>query len=175
MPTVAQVLRNTSVPALKNYFGKRFGQGSTIVDWQGSEGTVVRRLMKAVTQLSLEGQATLSTDFDRMFDMTDEAGECAIASLFPDRNEWPTGNNAYDRIMWLYLNDPERFRRAEEIRYAEHQRQGRRWSGYVLLSLHFFVSRVDFFQAANFVKDSVFAFLAVIRAVTMVRPLSVRW
>ena len=46
---------------------------------------------------------------------------------------------------------------------------------YVLLFLHFFVSRVDFFQAANFVKDSVLALRVVMRAVTMFRPLSVTW
>jgi hypothetical protein len=47
--------------------------------------------------------------------------------------------SALERSRWVYLHEPDRFRHAEDIRYADQYRHGRNWSGYQLppsLPLH---------------------------------------
>ena len=135
MEVVARVIRNTPVPGLKRYFSERFGNGITngelFPDWNGNAFSVTRRLLKAFPAFDQKIHATMSMDFDRVFEMTDESGQQAIAGVLPDQKEWKFLENAYDRAMWLFLNDLGRFRQAEEVRFAEHNRQGRRWSGFV--------------------------------------------
>ena len=61
--------------------------------------------------------------------MADEGGQAALLSVFPDHSAIETLENATSRACWVYLNDPVAFRRAEEARYTDEHRRGRRWTG----------------------------------------------
>ncbi len=130
METVARVIRNTSVSELRRYFHERFEDGETLVDWRGSESTVTRRLLKAFSRIDFQRLAPVAVDFDRLFEMTDEPGQQAIVSMISNQEQIYSLENAYDRAMWMFMDDAQKFRRAEEVRYAEHNRKGRRWAGF---------------------------------------------
>ncbi|MBF0423311.1 MAG: hypothetical protein HQL73_10000 [Magnetococcales bacterium] len=130
METVARVIRNTPVAGLQRYFNERFEDGSSLVDWNGSETIVTTRLLKAISCGKDKLFSPVAVDFDRVFEMTDESGQQAIISVMHDRSDWQTLENAYDRALWLFLQDQAKFRQAEEVRFAEHNRRGRRWSGF---------------------------------------------
>ncbi len=131
MEAVARVIRHTPVTGLRRYFNERFEEGEALVDWQGNETIVTRRLLKVFSELDSERLAPVAMDFDRVFEMTDEPGQDAIAGVISNQEWMHTLENAYDRAMWMFLDDANGFRRAEEVRFAEHYRKGQKWTGFV--------------------------------------------
>jgi hypothetical protein len=131
MQAVTRVIKNTPVLGLQKYFDTHFKEDETIVNWQGNESIVTRRLLKAFSRIDPKRLFSVAADFDRVFEMTDEPGQQAIAGMIRDKGVVLSLENAYDRAMWLFLNDSDGFRRAEEIRFAEHYRKGQRWDGFI--------------------------------------------
>ncbi|MBF0453893.1 MAG: hypothetical protein HQL72_03625 [Magnetococcales bacterium] len=134
MTALTRVIRQTPVKRLRSYFNGRFGrdkiESGAVPGWFGKEFFAPHVLLKSISELDPEVHAAMAMDFDRVFDMTDEPGQQAIIGLLRDQDEWQALENPYDRAMWLFVNDEKRFRRAEEVRYADHNRQGRRWAGF---------------------------------------------
>ena len=62
--------------------------------------------------------------------MADEVGQAALLAAVQDRLVVDALENSYARSLWVFLNEPVSFRRAEEVRYTDQQREGRSWSGY---------------------------------------------
>jgi hypothetical protein len=58
--------------------------------------------------------------------MTDEPGQAALLALPDYREQLPTIEGAHVRAPWLYVQSREAFRRAEEIRYADANREAQR-------------------------------------------------
>ncbi|MBF0400236.1 MAG: hypothetical protein HQL90_05665 [Magnetococcales bacterium] len=75
--------------------------------------------------------AAIVLDFERIQGMTDEAGQGSIAGVIQDPKILQSLFNGHDRAMWLYLHDEKAFRRAEEVRFAERNRLGRRWASFI--------------------------------------------
>ena len=130
MPTMERVIRNTPVSGLRRYFNERFEEGEAFVNWQGNGASVTRRLLKAFSDMEPDRIAPVAMDFDRVFDMTDEPGQQAIGVIY-NQSQMQTLENAYDRAMWVFLEDAQGFRRAEEIRFADYYRKGQKWAGFV--------------------------------------------
>lgn len=135
MTAVAKVMRNTPPHRLRDYFVAR---GLEMILATTTGGAVLRSttaaLLRAMEMFGETDQAILNADFERIQEMTDEAGQWAILHApggDQGRQTLRNLSNPHERAMWLFLNDPERFRRAEEVRYTDTRRQGRMWSGFV--------------------------------------------
>ncbi|MBF0214982.1 MAG: hypothetical protein HQM00_15705 [Magnetococcales bacterium] len=129
MTTMARVIRNTPRDRLQAYF-----------DWKGfspanlQPGGTARHataLLREVASLDDAVQASMNADFERIQEMTDEPGQSAILHVLQDQSRLDELSNPHERAMWLFLHDPDAFRRAEEMRYTDTRRQGRMWSGFV--------------------------------------------
>jgi hypothetical protein len=70
-------------------------------------------------------------------ELTDELGHDAILRAFSDDreeiiNKFEGLKGAHDRALWLFLNKPRDFKRAEEIAFARYYRTNKRyWDGFV--------------------------------------------
>jgi len=96
----------------------------------GPEDDYAGPLLKAVDELSDEDHARLTVDADRVNQMVAEFGQTALLSVVENRLLVQELENAYARSLWVFLNEPDSFRRAEDIRYTDQHRQGRMWSAY---------------------------------------------
>ncbi|MEO5347939.1 MAG: hypothetical protein H7834_16420 [Magnetococcus sp. YQC-9] len=129
MTTIARVIRNTPKDQLQTYFDRKgFGSGGLLRSGTIRNATV---LLREVAELDETTQAAMNADFERIQEMTDEAGQWAILHMLKDQSLIDALSNPHERVMWLFLHDPDAFRRAEEMRYTDTRRQGRMWSGFV--------------------------------------------
>ena len=96
----------------------------------GPEDDYAGPLLKAVDELSDEDHARLTVNAERIDQMTTEAGRTALLSVVDERLLVMELENDHDRSLWVFLNEPQSFRRAEETRYTDERRHGRMWSGY---------------------------------------------
>jgi len=88
-------------------------------------------LLKAVDELSDEEHARFTDNADRVIQMATEVGQGALLSVVQDRLLVEELENAYARSLWVFLNEHDSFRRAEEVCYTDGHRYGARmWSGY---------------------------------------------
>lgn len=130
MIAVGQVIRHTPARGVWEYFQRR----GLIQDGTAACSGVARSsyaLLKVVERLAEHDQAMMNGDFERIWEMSDEAGQWAILHVMTDRARLEELANPHERALWLFVNDPAAFRRAEEIRWADTRRQGRLWSGFV--------------------------------------------
>ncbi|MBF0185940.1 MAG: hypothetical protein HQM06_16345 [Magnetococcales bacterium] len=132
MTTIARVVRNTPALRLRDYFLWRgLDVGGIFNERSDGRGYTATALLKAVEGLDERGLAVLNADFDRIQDMTDEAGQWAMLHVSADRKSLKELGGHYERALWLFMDDPALFRQAEEARFADTRRQGRMWSGFV--------------------------------------------
>ncbi len=129
--TVASVIRKTPIATLRTYFDARRIDLSGSINWQDDRTPSAQRLIKAVGNLKDGSHEIIAMDFNRIQGMSDEAGQASIAGVVQDPNVLHSFENSYDRAMWLFLKDENSFKRAEEVRFAEHYRQGQKWDGFV--------------------------------------------
>ncbi|MBF0424121.1 MAG: hypothetical protein HQL73_14145, partial [Magnetococcales bacterium] len=130
MTTLARVIRNTPTRGLQAYFdGRGYFTGRERKNSAAARPATF--LLREVEELADGEQSAILADFERIQEMTDESGQWAILHAMADRSLLEERSNPYERAMWLFLNDPEAFRRAEEMRYTDTRRQGRMWSGFV--------------------------------------------
>jgi len=131
MPNVAKFIRNTSAASLRVYF-ERVGIDVPInFDWDGPEPEVVRPLLRVVTEMEETALARMVNDTERVTNMVDEAGQTALYSVIEDRTQLDDLGNTHDRALWMFLNDPTGFLRAEEVRFTDERRRGRMWDGFI--------------------------------------------
>lgn len=131
MPSVTTIVRKTPASNLRQYFDARGIVLPPAVNWDGPEGEIVRPLLRAVDELDAETRARIANDVERVGEMADEAGEAALYSVAPDTGYLDALPNAHARAIWMFVNEAEQFRRAEEVRYTDDRRHGRMWDGFV--------------------------------------------
>jgi hypothetical protein len=74
----------------------------------------------------------LAIELERVHNMADEVGHTAMLALPEWRARLEEIDGAYARAHWLFLESPEAFRQAEEIRFAEqNQNSVRLWDGFI--------------------------------------------
>ena len=130
MGTVTSFIRNTPKNSLRAYFDQAGIQLTPPVNWDGP-GDVVRPLLQAVDEMDPVTRDRLETVAERVTGMADEAGEAAIYSIAQDPALLDTLRNAYDRALWMYINEAAGFRHAEEVRFTDERRRGRMWDGFI--------------------------------------------
>lgn len=129
MPVVRQFIRHASVQGLREYF---FNKRMAIkgVDWAQDQTTVANHVIQLLDHLPPEDQALLRIDAERIGQMADEVGQAALLSAMNDSPPFKALTSAWERSRWVYLHEPDHFRHAEDIRYADQYRYGRNWTGY---------------------------------------------
>ena len=138
MPIVRHFIRHCSVQGLQEYFNHK-NIAVSGVDWSQDHTTVTNSVIQLVDHLPAETQVRLRMDAERIHQMSDEIGQAALLAAAAHPVQLSRLVSGLERSRWLYLNEPEQFQHAEDIRYADHYRYGRNWSGYkidVALPLH---------------------------------------
>jgi len=131
MPSVANFIRNTPAASLRTYF-ERAGIDIPIkIDWDGPERDIVRPLLQLVDEMDETALARVVNDAERVTKMADEAGQNALFGVVADRTTLDNLGNAHDRALWVFLNDPTGFLRAEDVRFTDERRRGRMWDGFI--------------------------------------------
>jgi hypothetical protein len=101
------------------------------INWAGPDAEIYRSLLLAIDELDPNNRTRFENDVERYGAMGDEAGQAAIYGLARDRHSLDQLPNGYGRALWTFTNEPDLFRRAEESRYTDEHRRGRKWDGYV--------------------------------------------
>jgi len=131
MPSVAKFIRNTPAASLRIYFEQAGIEIPIEIDWDGPECDVVRPLLQLVDEMDKTDLARMMNDAERVTNMADEAGQTALYSVIEDRARLDDLGNTHDRALWMFLNDPAGFLRAEEVRFTDERRRGRMWDGFI--------------------------------------------
>ena len=122
-------VRHLSVASLQSYFRHQLPLLSDL-DFSTSRTQVIEQINQRLSQLTPDMQAKFHTDVERITYMTDDVGQAALMRLtyYATRLEkLPAG---IERSCWMYVHHPHHFRQVEDIRYADHYRYGRNWTGY---------------------------------------------
>ncbi len=100
-------------------------------EWSGKVKEVAARVKNCIDTADQRQQSRLMQDYERVAGMSDEGGQAALLSVFNDHAVLDHLANSCSRSCWVYLNDPVAFKRAEEARYTDEHRRGRKWTGVV--------------------------------------------
>ena len=91
----------------------------------------VGSLISAVDQSNEFSRARVLNDAERVGAMADEAGQTALYGVVQRREILDALENGYDSALWMFFNEPDAFRHAEEVRYTDERRRGRMWDGFI--------------------------------------------
>jgi hypothetical protein len=132
MNAIANFIRHTPRAAMATYLGNHAPVfASKSKDIFQADSDHVKPLLRAVDEMDRDEYEILRHNAERINEMTDEEGQTALLSVLPDTSAINTLANAHDRATWVFNNDNGSFRRAEETRYANHNRLGRMWDGFI--------------------------------------------
>lgn len=130
MSAIAAFLRKTAVPRLQDYFTAGGYTSLAPLDWSKPEPEVVEPLIKAVDGMTEDEKQRVLLDAGRVAALADEPGQYALQNVVQNRTVFDALEGSNDRSLWVFLNEPDRFRLAEEVRYNDERRRGRSWSGF---------------------------------------------
>ena len=96
---------------------------------RGTPAAIAGALNKVLKGPPRGAHSKLMHQIETVERLSSEAGQSAIESvvIHEELSALPSG---HARALWLLLNDPEGFRRAEDIVYSDGHRYGRQWSSY---------------------------------------------
>lgn len=121
------------------------------LDWSGKVRQTTLRIKACIEAAGQGPQSRVMRDYERIASMADEAGQIALLSVCKHCSVLERLENAYSRAYWLFENEFEAFRRAEEARYTDEHRRGRNWTGVLTksgLSVRTDLSSLQAFKAA---------------------------
>jgi hypothetical protein len=130
MTAITSFLRKTPITRLQDYFQAGGFTSLAPVDWSKPEPEVVEPLVKAVDSMSEQEKQRVILDAERVAALADEPGQNALQNVVRNRIVFDTLEGANNRSLWVFLNEHDRFRLAEEVRYNDERRRGRSWSGF---------------------------------------------
>ena len=130
MAAIAKLIRNAPRETLEAFLDAQQPSLGEQLRSFGPHDDYAGPLLKAVDELSDEDHAGLTVNAERVDQMATEAGRTALLSVVDEQLFVMELENDYDRSLWVFLNEPQSFRRAEETRYTDERRHGRMWSGY---------------------------------------------
>lgn len=130
MTSIASFFRKTPVDRLRHYFTQIPFTSLPPIDWGKPEPEVIDPLIMAVDSMSPQDRQRIILDAGRVAALADEPGQNALHNVVRNRAVFDTLAGANNRSLWVFLNEPERFRMAEEVRYNDERRRGRMWSGF---------------------------------------------
>lgn len=151
MASVTSFIRNMPASSLQAYFHHTGIDLPIEVDWEAPEPEVARVTLLVVDELDDQARARIVNDAERVGALADDAGQTALYSVIDDRTVLDDLSNGHARSLWMFLNEPVRFRHAEEVRYTDERRRGRSWDGFIgepNLDLRQDEASIDAFKAA---------------------------
>ena len=130
MTAIAAFLRKTPVTRLQDYFTAAGFTSLPPVDWTKPESEVVEPLIKAVDAMTNDEKQRVVMNAGQVAALADEPGQNALQNVVLNRAVFDPLEGANNRSLWVFLNEPDQFRMAEEVRYNDERRRGRSWSGF---------------------------------------------
>lgn len=131
MASVATFIRNTPTATLRAYFQHAGIALPATVNWSAPTTDFVRPLVRAVDEMDEASRARVLNDAERVGSMADEAGQTALYGVTQHRDALDALENGHARARWMFLNDLDAFRHAEEVRFTDERRRGRMWDGFI--------------------------------------------
>src|SRR5690606_38514447 len=118
MAAIAKLTRNAPRDSLEAFLDAQQCPLGARLRSVGPEDDYAGPLLKAVDELSDEEHARLTVNAERIDQMATEAGRTALLSVVDEQLLVMELENDCDRSLWVFLNEPQSFRRAEETRYT---------------------------------------------------------
>ncbi len=115
---------------MQDYFTAGGFTSLSPVDWTKPEPEVIEPLIKAVYNMSDDEKQRVVLNAGQVAALADEPGQNALQNVVLNRGMSDRLEGANNRSLWLFLNEPDQFRKAEELRYNDERRRGRSWSGF---------------------------------------------
>jgi hypothetical protein len=131
MVSLAKFVRSAPPAALRAYFRQENISIPRTVDWSARGSRFVQPLVNAVENMDETRRAYVRNHAERISNLSDEAGQAALYSVVTRRESLEPLENGLARALYVFLHDPDAFRRAEEVRYTDSHRRGRMWEGYI--------------------------------------------
>lgn len=166
MPAVAAFIRRTPATSLRAYFDRPEIGLPDEFDWSVPEADLAKPLLSAIDNMSRVQRDRVSNDAERVHALSTAAGQAAIYSVADDPTLLDQLENPYARALWMFLNAPDFFRHAEEVRFTEDRRRGRLWAGYITepgcvvrrdpTTLKTFISAIKEFSGAAHAEIDIF-------------------
>jgi hypothetical protein len=129
-----QVLRKTAGTSLQAYLEKTLPDLVEAIDWNVNEGKLIEQIEAALDDLSGDQVAPIFDALERVHTLSDEYGHEAIRNIVVDDEDMLSTiaklENGEQRALWLLLQDPMCFQKAEDIRFFDYnipRRFGRRF------------------------------------------------
>jgi hypothetical protein len=102
------------------------------MEWEAELSWFVELMLASIEAGSSACRDQLMADAERICGMTDEVGQAALLALPQWQTQLRAIDGAHVRAHWLYLQSPDAFRQAEEIRYADENQNARKlWDAFV--------------------------------------------
>jgi hypothetical protein len=134
MASFSPFIRKTS-PAMREALAIRLGITlPDAVNWADPGLTFAAAFAKAVDANETAGRAEAAFALERIASMADPVGDVAMESTWAEGTDFPELSGVQDRAIWLFINHPVSFQRAEDARFMDDRRRTRRWEGVVLTS-----------------------------------------
>ena len=166
MTALSALLRKTPGEGLREYFDRPEIGLPTEIDWSVEDADLTRPLMSAIEEMSRTQRDRVVSAAERVTALSDAPGQAAIYSVAEDPGFLDSLANPHARALWLFINAPNRFRHAEEVRFTEDRRRGRMWAGYMSEAgrevrrdagtVHAFVSAIKEYSGAAHVHADIF-------------------
>jgi hypothetical protein len=132
MASLSRFLRSIRPQDLRSHLQISGIAAPEAVDWAAPAERIAEQFRRSLDRLSDDQRDRLIADAERISAMSDEPGQAALLALVDYRNRLMEIEGAHARAHWLYVQSHEAFRRAEEIRYADENREALRlWDGFV--------------------------------------------
>lgn len=130
---ISKFIKNVPIESLKTYFDGVHNDLVEEVDWDSDDKSIRKSLLSISEGASGERLALLTSDVKRVNALTDELGQNILkhSVKLEELSEYYELKNEYDRVVWMFLKDPERFLQVEDYWYTDTSRQGRMWDAFL--------------------------------------------
>lgn len=132
MASFSPFIRKTSADlrkALSEHLGLPMAND---VDWADPGLKFANAMTKAIDVMASGSQTEAVAATERLTALADEVGDLAMSSCWPDVSDQPELAGIQDRAIWLFINHPDNFRRAEEACFIDGRRRSSRFDARVL-------------------------------------------
>lgn len=130
---ISKFIKNVPINSLKIYFEGSHNDLVEKVEWESDDKSVRKYLLSRSEDVTDEKLALLTSEAERVNALTDELGQSILKHFVrkDELNEYHQLKNEFDRVLWMYLKDVERFLQVEDCWYTDTRRQGRMWEAFV--------------------------------------------
>lgn len=127
-----RIIKNLPKKSLEAYFTKFHSDIVGKIDWSEDENTVKKALKEICLALVGEPFALMNAHAERIDALTDELGKSMLSHAIEDDEieEYWKLDNEYDRSLWLFLKDINRFVKVEDSYYVDTRRHGQMYDGF---------------------------------------------